>query len=97
MSEDAWTDSNGNPLGAWTDMDSADFWAFIEAEGENLVVFSSLTDPGGVYGPPQIYTAWGFRDEDAPRVDIRDYKDERGRTIRQVCRRFALLENGGQE
>lgn len=97
MSEDAWTDSDGNPLGTWVDMDPEDFWTFFRAEGDHLAVFSTLTDPRGEYGFPQIYTAWGFRDEDAPRVDIRDYKDERGRTIRQVCRRFALLENGGQK
>lgn len=43
-----------------------------------LSVFSSLTDPDVVYGPPLVYTEWGIEDEDRPVLrDYLDYTDDR--------------------
>jgi len=92
MSE--WTDDDGQPLGEWVEVDREEWWTLMEAAGgyDALTVFSSLTDPEGVYGRPQVYTAWGRRDDDTPLADIRDYRDDEGRTVRQVFRRFARRE-----
>ncbi len=35
-------------------------------------VFSSLTDIDGEYGPPEIFTEWGYRVTDVP--VLRDYR-----------------------
>jgi hypothetical protein len=83
MSE--WTDSDGNSLGAWVKTDRDEFRSLFSGE---MVPFSTLTDPDGNYGPRQVYTAWGYPGEDAPRIDIRDYRDEDGYTTRQVFRKF---------
>jgi hypothetical protein len=33
-----------------------------------LTVFTILTDPDGVYGPPSIETVWGFKGADYPLI-----------------------------
>jgi hypothetical protein len=60
----------------------------IVGSTDDLQVFATITDPEGVYGPAQVYTAWGRRGDDDPLVDIRDWKDGAGATVEQVCRRF---------
>lgn len=76
--------------GKWVEISEDEFWATVALEGglEALTVSASLTDPDGDYGPPQIYTAWGLPGEDAPLLDIRDYKAEDGSTERRATRRF---------
>jgi hypothetical protein len=87
-----WTDSEGDPLGGWVVIDRDEWRRIVESAGGLMAlgVFSALTDPEGCYGEPQIYTAWGHRDQDVPLVDIRDTKfDGPGRTPeRQVFRRW---------
>lgn len=97
MSE--WTDEDGRPLGSWVEIGRDEWWPTIEQAGglKALAVFSSLTDPEGVYGPAQIYTAWGRREDDAPLVDICDFKADDGTTERQVCRKFAPAAWTGTE
>lgn len=83
---DEWTDSEGNSLGDWQEITREEYARLFG--GEDLTVFSSLTDPEGTFGIRQVYTAWGRQGSDAPLIDIRDYKGEDGRTERQVCRKF---------
>lgn len=87
MSE--WTDDDGRPLGEWVEISQAEWVALMEAAGGYgaLSVFSSLTDPDGVYGPAQVYTAWGRSGDDVPLADIRNLLTA-GRTTRKVFRRF---------
>lgn len=89
MSE--WTDNDGLALGTWVEIERDEWRQVIEDAGglEALTVFSSLTDPAGLYGPAQIYTAWGIADQPAPLVDIRDQKTDPTRT---VLRKFVLAE-----
>ena len=43
-----------------------------------LGVFSTLTDPEGIYGPRMVYTEWGIADEDRPVLrDYLAYTDDR--------------------
>ena len=85
-----WAGEDGEPLGSWVEIDNADWWKMVESVGglDALAVFSTLTDPDGDYGWPQIYTAWGLRDSDVPLGDICDYLAEDGVTKRRVCRKF---------
>jgi hypothetical protein len=84
MSE--WTDSDGNRLGEWEVISREEYDRQFAAH--DLNPFSTLTDPDGAYGTPQVYTAWGLRGADAPLIDIRDYRDRDGNTTRQICRKF---------
>lgn len=93
MSE--WTDPDGNSLGEWEEIPREEYWELFERG--KLTVFSTLTDPEGCYGVPRIYTAWGYKGDDAPLIDICDYKGEDGKTERQVCRRFVPATNQTQE
>lgn len=85
-----WTSDDGDSLGDWVEVAPEEWKAiFLGAGGfELLSVFSSLTDPDGRYGRPQIYTCWGRRDDDAPLVDIRDYKASDGKTEKRILRKF---------
>lgn len=86
MSE--WTDPDGNSLGEWEEIPREEYWEIFKRERDDLTVFSTLTDPEGNYGIRQIYTAWGYKEEDVPLIDIRDYKTEDGGLERQICRKF---------
>lgn len=97
-----WTDDDGRPLGEWVEVDREEWVAILEREGgfSALSVFTTLTDPGGQYGEPQVYTAWGRRGDDVPLVDICDYKDPvDGQTTSQTFRMFKIIERaeGGDE
>lgn len=87
--DSAWTNDDGEPLGGWVVVSHDEYRRIVTDAGgyTELSVFSTLTDPDGVYGRPQIYTAWGRAVDDVPLVDIRDYVDE---DKRQVFRRFVL-------
>jgi hypothetical protein len=89
----SWTDSDGNSLGAWVKIDRDEFRSLFS---EEMVPFSTLTDPDGNYGPRQVYTSWGYPGEDAPRIDIRDDRDEDGNTTRRVLRKFVPASDTGQ-
>lgn len=88
MSE--WTDHDGVPLGSWEKATTQEWRQIIADAGglEALTVVSSLTDPEGTYGPPQIYTAWGRRGDDVPLVDIRDFKARDGSVKERILRKF---------
>lgn len=94
------TDDDGEPpLGDWVEI-GIDEWRRLIAEAgglEALSVFSSLTDPEGVYGSPQVYTAWGRREDGHPLVDVRDLKGDDGRTVRSTFRRFVPRASQGGE
>jgi hypothetical protein len=89
-----WTDEEGRPLGSWIEITVEEWREIIAAAGGlgALSVFSSLTDPEGVYGPRQVYTAWGRRESRSPLVDIRDYKNEDGTSESFVCRKFVAVD-----
>lgn len=82
---DEWTDDEGNSLGDWQEITREEF---DRLNHPGLMVFSTLTDPGGEFGIRQVYTAWGQQGADAPLIDIRDFKGEDGKTERQICRKF---------
>jgi hypothetical protein len=88
-----WTDDDDEPLGGWVQIDRDEWRAILTEAGgvRALQVFSTLTDPDGDYGSPQIYTAWGRREDRHPLVDIRDYK-EQGRTSESTLRKFVRVE-----
>lgn len=77
-------------LGTWQVIGLEEWRKLIADEGgvRSLVVFSSLTDPEGTFGPAQIYTAWGRYGDPMPLVDVRDYKAEDGSTERSIFRKF---------
>jgi hypothetical protein len=88
-----WLNAEGVSLGEWVPISAEEWRSIVVAAGglEALSVFSSLTDPEGVYGPRRIYTAWGHRNEEAPLVDICDDKADDGttttlRTLRKFVR-----------
>lgn len=85
--------------GRWVEISEDEFCCTVALEGglEALTVFSSLTDPDGIYGPRQVYTAWGIKGSNVPLVDIRDYKFADGSTDRRVVRRFAALATVSSE
>lgn len=68
-----WLDDDGRPLGHWEEVTRDDYIAIKEAAGgvQCLDVFATLTDPDGVYGPKQVYTAWGIHGHDVPLIDRR--------------------------
>jgi len=82
-----WLDAEGESLGDWLPITRDEYVGVIQQAGgiDALTVAASLTDPDGVYGEPQIYTAWAMKDEDVPLVDHRDYP---GQPERTVYRRF---------
>lgn len=90
-----WTDEDGVPLGDWVQIDRdryAEIFTAADAR-DRLIVFASLTDPDGQYGPRQIYTAWGHRGQDAPLLDATDYVGgEYGTTRKQVYRQFVRTD-----
>lgn len=55
-------------------MYNLDGWAQITCQASEVVmggvemmsVYSTATDPDGVYGPPLIYTEWGMKNGDEP-------------------------------
>lgn len=78
-----WTDDDGQPLGSWVEIER-DEWQQVAADAggfDSLVLCATLTDPDGTYGTPQIYTSWGRRGDSTPLLDVRDYKDDSGRSI----------------
>jgi hypothetical protein len=88
-----WTDDDGEPLGVWVEIGLEEWRDTIESVGSGidaLQVFSTLTDPDGTYGEPRIYTAFGRRDDDAPLVDICDFKDPKRRVYRRFVRTTEL-------
>lgn len=56
----------------WEEITRAEYDQAIEQAGgyDAVTVFSTLTDPEGVYSGGRIYTAWGVRGADVPLVDI---------------------------
>jgi hypothetical protein len=60
------TDKSG-----WGQVDCATRDRFWLESQDRLVVFSSLTDPDGQYGPGVVYTEWGAKDGEKPW--LRDY------------------------
>jgi hypothetical protein len=59
--DDTWT---GVVPGRWEPMTCADYER--AAHERDLTVWSSLTDPQGNYGRPEVFTLWGSRDERVP-------------------------------
>jgi hypothetical protein len=55
----------------WEEITRDEYFQAIEQAGgyDALSVFSSLTDPDGVYSGGRIYTAWAIRGADVPLVD----------------------------
>ncbi len=97
--DEVWTDDEDRPYGGWVPIEVDEYLAIIAGAGGLAVlsVFSTLTDPDGCYGRPQVYTAWGRDDDPHPLVDVRDYKED-GETVEQIRRKFVLVpsqENGG--
>lgn len=90
-----WLDADDRPLGGWVEIDRDAWRRIVRVVGglERLSVFSTLTDPDGFYGTPQIYTAWGPRKGPNPLIDIRDYKAADGTTERTVFRRFVRFDS----
>lgn len=90
--DERWTDEEGRPLGGWVKIGRDEYRATIAHAGglEALSVFSTLTDPEGVYGAPRVYTAWGRRDAAHPLVDVDDLK-ENGITVETTFRRFVTV------
>jgi len=83
-----WTDSEGESLGEWLPISREEYVGVIQQAGglQALTVAATLTDPDGVYGEPQVYTAWALPDEEVPLVDRRTYPDRS--EGRDVYRRF---------
>lgn len=46
----------------------------IRRQGAGLTVASSLTDPGGTFGPPVIFTEWWWCTEVGQEPVLRDYR-----------------------
>ncbi len=87
-----WFDPHGEPMGEWVVIDRDQWQSIMVAAGgyDALSVFSSLTDPDGLHGPAQVYTAWGRRQDAAPLTDIANYKDRDGATESTRFRKYVL-------
>ena len=83
-----WTDSDGNSLGEWAEIDLDEYHRLYVSASDELTPFETLTDPDGTDGKAQVYTAWGRRGEDTPYIDVRDYRDENGSTEGTLGRQF---------
>ena len=80
----------------WVEIDEREWSEIVEREGgvRALAVFSTLTDPDGQFGQPQIYTAWGRKGDEDPLVDIRDLKSDDGETEQRTLRKFVVSGSG---
>lgn len=87
--DDEWLDEHDEPFGGWVRVSGEELRGIVADAGglDALTVYSSLTDPDGCYGRPQIYTAWGRYDDGHPLVDMCDYKED-GCTVETICRKF---------
>jgi hypothetical protein len=80
-------------LGDWLAITREEYVGVMERAGglRALTVAATLTDPDGVYGEPQVYTAWALPNEDVPLVDRRTYPDRPKGS--DIYRRFIRCES----
>ena len=59
-------DDNGITPGTWRSATCQEYEDAYQSHPEGMRVYSSLTDPDGDFGRPQVFTEWGTKDGRTP-------------------------------